>query len=268
MSDTGTARIGINVERQSPKNINTSIATKMNDGKFRNLRGDEIGITLGYYLAKRNLDPKAILANSIVSSSALGKIAVRYNVGFKETLTGFKYLAKVKNMLFGYEEALGYAVDAEHVNDKDGISASLILAKIASELKETGKTFEDYLDQIWDEIGYHRTSSNSLRFESSAVIPPLVEKLRNSPPKNFGPYQVTALEDLAKPTGDLPPTNGLRFYLDNQGNPKGIRVIIRPSGTEPKLKVYLEVIGKDSNSKVQCEKIAQELEAEFTKLKG
>jgi phosphomannomutase len=244
-----------------------AVAIKLSDGSYRQLRGDEVGILIGYYLAaksNKDLGGKAF-ANSIVSSSALGKIAQKYQINFSETLTGFKYLAKIPNLAFGYEEALGYAIDATNVNDKDGISAALYLAHIASELHLEGLTISDLISEIWNVIGFHFNSSNSIRFTEISEIPKFMEKLRNSPLSKIGDYSVTSVEDLAKPLNNLPPTNGLRYFLNFQGNERGIRVIIRPSGTEPKIKVYLEIVGRDSSLAQQnlCQEVAVELAMVF-----
>lgn len=239
------------------------------NGSYRVLRGDEVGILIGHFLAQNRgeeLRGKAF-ANSIVSSSALSKIANKYGVEFYETLTGFKYLAKINNLAFGYEEALGYAVDPRNVNDKDGISAALLLAGIAAQLKNEGKTISKYLDEIWNEIGYFRTSSISIRFSDIKQISENMDKLRNQTPKEIAGFKVSRVEDLAKPTGNLPPTNGLRFFLTVGDDPNGIRAIFRPSGTEPKLKIYLEIVGKSGSQadKNQSDKLAVELASQLSK---
>lgn len=218
-------------------------AMKDRDGQWRNLRGDEVGIALGYFMATQK--PMDIIgksfANSIVSSSALSKIAAKFDIEFHETLTGFKYLAKIPNLAFGYEEALGYAVDPQAVNDKDGISAALMLTRMMSWLKSENRPIYEYLDEIWGEVGYHATQQISIRVSELSKIPVLLDSLRNETPTHFGQFQVTALEDLAKPTNGLPPTNGLRFFCSAEGNDRAIRIIMRPSGTEAKMKIYLEV---------------------------
>jgi phosphomannomutase len=245
----------------------SAMAIKEVDGSYRTLRGDEVGILLGYFIAQRGLYPLTgkSFANSIVSSSALSKIANKYGVEFQETLTGFKYLAKITNLAFGYEEALGYAVDPVNVNDKDGISAALLLARIALTLKQEGKSISIYLDEIWNAIGYHRTSSVSVRFSDLKEIPAAMDRLRNQTPTSLAGYPVTKVEDLAKPTSNLPATNGLRFFLEVDSNPMGIRAIFRPSGTEPKLKIYLELIGKDAYQKTKIDELAIELASELPK---
>ena len=208
---------------------------------WRMLRGDELGAILGESIARKSSD--GIFANSIVSSSILKKIAGHYNIEFKETLTGFKWLAKVKNLTFGYEEALGYAVDAKTVNDKDGISAAITVAQIATDLAADGKTLLDLLDEIWSRHGYHATEQISIRLSDLSKIDVMLGGLRANPPQNIAGRAVTSIDDLATPTDGLPPTDGLRIWLDG-----GVRIIIRPSGTEAKMKCYIEVIEKDSKT--------------------
>jgi len=208
---------------------------------WRMLRGDELGAILGESIARKSSD--GIFASSIVSSSILKKIAGHYNLEFKETLTGFKWLAKVKGLTFGYEEALGYAVDAKTVNDKDGISAALTVAQIATDLATDGKTLLDLLDEIWARHGFHATEQISIRLSDLSKVDVILGGLRNNPPQNIAGRVVTSIDDLATPTDGLPPTDGLRIWLDG-----GVRIIIRPSGTEAKMKCYIEVIEKDSKT--------------------
>jgi phosphomannomutase len=212
-------------------------AAAVNDPEhgWRMLRGDELGALLGEYIASKSSG--GILANSIVSSSILKKIAMHYSMEYRETLTGFKWLAKIKGLTFGYEEAIGYCVDAETVNDKDGISAALVLTQLASELKSEGRTLLDLLDEIWIRHGYHGTEQISVRVDDMAQIAAILEALRIDPPVEIAGFQVITTDDLMKPKDKLPPTNAVRIWLEND-----IRVIIRPSGTEAKVKCYLEVI--------------------------
>ena len=208
---------------------------------WRMLRGDELGAILGESIARKT--NSGIFANSIVSSSILKKIAEHYQLEFKETLTGFKWLAKIKGLTFGYEEALGYAVDAKTVNDKDGISAAITLAQIATDLAADGKTLLDLLDEIWARHGFHATEQISIRLSDLSKVGVILGGLRNNPPQSIADRAVTSIDDLAAPTDGLPPTDGLRIWLDG-----GVRIIIRPSGTEAKMKCYIEVIEKDSKT--------------------
>ena len=218
-------------------------AAAVNDPKFgwRMLRGDELGIIFGEWIARTHRHGS--FANSIVSSSALSKVAAHYSIDFKEVLTGFKWIAKVEDLAFGYEEAIGYAVDSETVNDKDGISAALLLAHIASELKAQGLTLLDLLDQVWARHGFHGTEQISIRVADMSRITQLLAGIRKNPPTDIAGRAVLSIDDLAEPKDGLPPTDGLRLWIDG-----GIRMIVRPSGTEAKMKCYLEVISKDAES--------------------
>jgi phosphomannomutase len=211
------------------------------DPKFgwRMLRGDELGIIFGEWIARTHRHGS--FANSIVSSSALSKVAAHYSIDFKEVLTGFKWIAKVEDLAFGYEEAIGYAVDSETVNDKDGISAALLLAHIASELKAQGLNLLDLLDQVWARHGFHGTEQISIRVADMSRITELLAGIRKNPPTHIAGRAVLSIDDLAEPKDGLPPTDGLRLWIDG-----GIRMIVRPSGTEAKMKCYIEVITKDA----------------------
>ena len=218
-------------------------AAAVNDPEagWRMLRGDELGVIFGEWIARSH--PRGSFGNSIVSSSALRKIAAHYVIDFKEVLTGFKWLAKIEDLAFGYEEAIGYAVDSENVNDKDGISAALFLAQIATDLKAEGKTLVDLLNEVWARHGFHGTEQISIRVSDMSRITELLAGLRKNPPAQIAGRKVESIDDLAAPKDGLPPTDGLRIWLDG-----GIRIIIRPSGTEAKMKCYIEVITKDLQS--------------------
>lgn len=203
-------------------------------GAWRMLRGDEVGALLATHLVDRGA--RGTFAESIVSSSLLGRIAQKAGLGYEETLTGFKWIARVEGLRYGYEEALGYCVDPEGVRDKDGITAALLITELASVLKERGRTLVDLLDDIAVEHGLHATDQLSVRVEDLSVIADAMSRLREHPPTELAGLPVTRSEDLTKGTDTLPPTDGLRYTLD------GARVIVRPSGTEPKLKCYLEVV--------------------------
>ena len=208
---------------------------------WRMLRGDELGAIFAEAIARKG--GAGIFANSIVSSSVVKKIAEHHNIEFKETLTGFKWISKIKGLTIGYEEALGYAVDPNTVNDKDGISAAITLAQIATDLAEDGKTLLDLLDEIWARHGFHATEQISIRLTDLSKVAVILGGLRTNPPQEIAGRIVSSIDDLALPTDGLPPTDGLRIWLDG-----GVRIIIRPSGTEPKMKCYIEVIEGDSKT--------------------
>ena len=203
-------------------------------GRWRMLRGDEVGALLAAHLVRRGA--RGTFAESIVSSSLLGRIAEKAGLPYEETLTGFKWIARVEDLRYGYEEALGYCVDPEGVRDKDGITAALLITELASELKSGGRTLLDLLDDLAVEHGLHATDQLSVRVDDLSVISDAMRRLREQPPTRLAGLPITKSEDLTKGTDRLPPTDGLRYTLD------GARVIVRPSGTEPKLKCYLEVV--------------------------
>lgn len=201
---------------------------------WRMLRGDEVGALLAHALLQRG--KQGTYACSIVSSSLLGKMATKAGQGYAETLTGFKWISRADGLVFGYEEALGYCVDPEHVKDKDGVSALLLLCELAAEAKAEGRTLVDILDDLAAEHGLHATDQLSVRVTDLSQIASAMERLRSTPPTELGGLAVESVDDLALGSADLPPTDGLRYRL------AGARVIVRPSGTEPKLKCYLEVV--------------------------
>ncbi|WP_330332263.1 phospho-sugar mutase [Streptomyces sp. NBC_00536] len=204
---------------------------------WRMLRGDEVGALLAAHLVAKGA--RGTFAESIVSSSLLGRIAEAAGVGYEETLTGFKWIARVEGLRYGYEEALGYCVDPEGVRDKDGVTAALLVAELASVLKEQGRTLTDLLDDLAMAHGLHATDQLSVRVEDLSVIASAMAALRARPPVSLAGLRVVSAEDLNEGTASLPPTDGLRYYLDGAYK---ARVIVRPSGTEPKLKCYLEVV--------------------------
>ncbi|WP_313896839.1 phospho-sugar mutase [Streptomyces sp. GC420] len=207
------------------------------EGGWRMLRGDEVGALLAEHLVRRGA--RGTFAESIVSSSLLGRIAGTAGLGYEETLTGFKWISRVEGLRYGYEEALGYCVDPEGVRDKDGITAALLVAELAAGLKARGRTLTDLLDDIAVEHGLHATDQLSVRVGDLSVIAAAMRRLRERPPAALAGLTVTTAEDLTRGTDRLPPTDGLRYRLSGTHE---ARVIVRPSGTEPKLKCYLEVI--------------------------
>jgi phosphomannomutase len=206
-------------------------------GDWRMLRGDEVGALLGAHVVRRGVSRHDVFASSIVSSRLLGAIARAARVSHEETLTGFKWISRVPRLRFGYEEALGYCVAPQLVRDKDGVSAALLLAELAATLKAEGRTLTDLLDDLAVEHGVHATDSFSVRVSDLAQAESLLGRLRAEPPASVAGIEVTRADDLARGDGGLPPTEGLRYHLADRS-----RIIVRPSGTEPKVKVYLEVI--------------------------
>jgi phosphomannomutase len=202
---------------------------------WRMLRGDEVGALLAWHLLRRGR--QGVYATTIVSSSLLGRMARAAGQPYAETLTGFKWIGRVDGLAFGYEEALGYCVDPEHVKDKDGVSALLLLCELAAQAKADGRTLDDLLDDIATEHGLHATDQVSVRVTDLAEIGRAMDRLRATPPESLGGLAVEQVDDLSAGSEDLPPTDGLRYRLAEGG-----RVVVRPSGTEPKIKCYLEVV--------------------------
>ncbi|MFM6850881.1 MAG: phospho-sugar mutase [Terrabacter sp.] len=206
-------------------------------GDWRMLRGDEVGALLGAHVVRRGVSRRDVFANSIVSSRLLASIAKAAKLAHEETLTGFKWISRVRRLRFGYEEALGYCVAPGLVRDKDGVSAALLLAELAATLKAEGRTLTDLLDDLAVELGVHATDSFSVRVSDLAQTEALMGRLRDEAPATVAGTEVARADDLARGDGGLPPTEGLRYHLADRS-----RIIVRPSGTEPKVKVYLEVI--------------------------
>ena len=204
------------------------------DGGWRMLRGDEVGALLGEHLAARGVS--GTFANSIVSSRLLGRIAATHGLDHAETLTGFKWISRVPGLAYGYEEALGYCVDPASVRDKDGVSAAVLVAEIAAETKRDGHRILDRLDALALAHGLHATDQLSFRVADLTLIGEAMRRLRRHPPAVLAASPVSGADDLLA-GGELPPTDGLRYLTAD-----GSRVIVRPSGTEPKLKCYLEVV--------------------------
>jgi phosphomannomutase len=231
-----------------------AVAFKKADGGYQQLTGDQLGLILGEEMASRasREGRTGSLACSIVSSSALSEVAKHYGFGFEQTLTGFKWVSRVSNLIFGYEEALGYCVDWSQVRDKDGLSAALIVADIASALANQGYTLGDQLDKLMQRYGYFATGQISIRVTDLTVIANLMNKLRTNPPAQIAGVDAV-FEDMNKGSGSLPATDALRFKLQD-----GRTVIVRPSGTEPKLKCYLQAV---SDNEAQSQKLLAELEA-------
>lgn len=205
------------------------------DTGWQRLTGDQVGLILADEIAKTA--SSGTLACSIVSSSALAQVAKHYGLDFKQTLTGFKWISKVPNLIFGYEEALGYCIDPKHVADKDGISAALMLSNIARREALAGRTLWDLLADLGNRYGHYATGQISIRVTDLNVISTAMSTLRANPPLELAGKSLK-YTDMAIGSAELPATDGLMFELRDKR-----RVIIRPSGTEPKLKCYLQAVG-------------------------
>ena len=216
-------------------------AAVRDDAGWHVLRGDQIGWLLASAMLPTLNGPRDVVATTIVSSTLLREMARDAGVRFAMTLTGFKWLARAAGddvLRFGYEEALGFAVDPE-VADKDGLSAALALARLADELRRQGQTLMDRLDEIETRHGVHAVYQLSLRAEGptgQSAIVNAVRSLREDPPTTLGGIAVSAHFDLAVGYEGLGPTDGVLFQFGHSG-----RVVVRPSGTEPKLKAYIEI---------------------------
>ncbi|PJI94578.1 phospho-sugar mutase [Luteimicrobium subarcticum] len=210
---------------------------------WRMLHGDEVGALLGADAAGRvsaqavdGAQP-ATFASSVVSSRVLGRIASAHGLRHVTTLTGFKWISRVEGLAFGYEEALGYCVAPANVRDKDGISAALAVVELAQRLKNAGRTLVDALDDVARAHGLFLTDQVSARYTDLSEIGHTMERLRTSPPARLGGAAVVGSFDLSEGWNGLPPTDGIGFLTADDS-----RVIVRPSGTEPKVKAYLEVV--------------------------
>ena len=209
-------------------------------GDYIPLTGNQVGAILGWHCAKRahKTGVTGMLANSLVSSPVLGKIAKHFGLEHEETLTGFKYVSRVPDLIFGFEEALGYLVTPDVVRDKDGVSAGLMALEIAYSLAAEKRTLWDYLATIEESVGGFASSQITIKLGDQGNNTPLAEQLRSTQPGAFGTRAITQVDDFLQGVGKFPREDILRYYLDD-----GSRVIIRPSGTEPKLKIYLDTQG-------------------------
>ncbi|WP_312871910.1 phospho-sugar mutase [Amycolatopsis acididurans] len=206
-----------------------ALGIRERDGSWRMLRGDETGVLLGDYVLTTTDQPDPLVATTIVSSSMLGEVAAARGARYAETLTGFKWLMRAgEGLVYVYEEALGLCVNPDFVRDKDGIAAAVLACDFVASLKEAGRSPLDVLDELSVRFGVHVTDQLSLRVTDLSVRAELMSALRAAPPARLADSDVST-EDL------LPRTDALRITGD------GVRVVIRPSGTEPKLKTYLQV---------------------------
>lgn len=216
-----------------------SAAIKDPRGKdgWRQLAGDEVGSLLGEQATTEHEGEDVVVANSIVSSRLLSQIAKHHGVAYRATLTGFKWISRVPGLVFGYEEALGNCVDPGYVRDKDGISACLKLATMAAERKAEGSSLLEELDDLARRHGLYATAPLSIRVSDLSLIPKGMANLRAGSLKELAGSPLESVTDLSEGSPELPPTDGLVFISERND-----RVVARPSGTEPKLKCYLETI--------------------------
>ncbi|MCH4249465.1 MAG: phospho-sugar mutase [Microbacteriaceae bacterium] len=233
---------------------------------WRQLSGNEVGWLLGEHLAAAHEgEADASLACSLVSSPLLEQIAKAHGLRYEETLTGFKYVNRVPGLVFGYEEALGYLVDPQLVRDKDGISAALLFTGMAASLAARGLTVQDALDELAERYGTRASAQVAVRFADRSPLAALTEGLREHPLDEMAGLSVVRHDDLAH-GGTLPPADILRYWLED-----GSRVIVRPSGTEPKLKVYLDVVAADGSPeerRAEAQRRLDALRADWTKRLG
>ena len=207
-------------------------------GDWRMLTGDELGVLLGDHLIRRH-GYAGTIANSVVSSRWLGRIAQAAGLEAATTLTGFKWIARAPGIAFGYEEAIGYCVLPQVVRDKDGLSAALMVAEMAALARAEGTTLVGRLDELAREHGLFATSQLSLRVTELSERDVMMARLRAEPPAALAGAEVTTVQDLAEGSAEttgLPATDGVLLVTADDA-----RVIVRPSGTEPKLKCYIEV---------------------------
>ena len=213
---------------------------------YRRLTGNQLGLILGWQAADRFASTggrSGALACTIVSSPALSKVAEAYDLDYAETLSGFKWVSRVPNLVFGFEEALGYLTRPDIVRDKDGITASADLIALALTLHAEGKTLWDELDRATETFGCFASSQITVRLGSAVEVRELAAKIRQDPPTAFGDRAVTKLSDLLTPGLAAVPADVLRFDLAD-----GARVMMRPSGTEPKLKLYLDTFSDEGDA--------------------
>lgn len=211
------------------------------EGGWRRLSGNEVGWLLGWQAAS-SAGSIGTLACSLVSSPALGAIAAASGLDWVETLTGFKWISRAPDLVFGYEEALGYLVDPAKVRDKDGISAAVAVLGLFARLKASGITLEQHMAEFAEKFGGYASSQISIRVSDLSVIPATMAKLRADPPSSIGGRDVVGVDDFEAGIQGFPPNDILRYRFD------GGRVIVRPSGTEPKLKCYLDAWSTDGDA--------------------
>ena len=215
-------------------------------GGWRRLTGNQIGLLLGWRAARlareAGAGPGASLACSLVSSPGLKAVADHYGLDFHTTLTGFKWISRAPGLVFGFEEALGYLVNPETVRDKDGISAAIAMLGMVTEARGRGESLARVLAEFDATFGFFASDQISVRVDDLSRIGRIMAALRERHPESIGGLRVERVEDLLAGVDELPPGDVLRLWMTD-----GSRVIVRPSGTEPKLKVYLDVRGESAD---------------------
>ncbi|MFM6967688.1 MAG: phospho-sugar mutase [Microbacteriaceae bacterium] len=230
-------------------------------GTWRRLTGNEVGSLLGWRAAERHKGSgkPAALAASIVSSPALRAVANHYGIAYSDTLTGFKFVNRVPHLIFGFEEALGYLVDPDKVRDKDGISAAVDFLAMAGELRGKGKTVADHLNDFADTFGAFASTQISIRVKNLSEIPAISGRFRTAPPSHLAGLAVTAIDDFANGFENFGPADLIRLTIEG-----GSRVIVRPSGTEPKLKIYIDAAVTDGENRIaRVSEVVAALEADL-----
>jgi phosphomannomutase len=226
------------------------------------LTGNQVGAIFGWHLGKKaqTSGRKGTLANSLVSSPVLGKIAMHFGLDHEETLTGFKNVSRVKNLIFGFEEALGYLVTPDVVRDKDGISAGLLMISLAETLAGEERTIQEYLSDIQEAVGAFASGQITIPRQALGPRASLASILGENELVSVGSRAIVGYRDFAK---DCPPHNAsnlVRYFLED-----GTRIILRPSGTEPKVKIYIDVRG---STHVQANQTLTEVEEGLRQLLG
>ena len=228
-------------------------------GNWKVLSGDELGFLLAWWMIEKskltNVPLRGQMVASIVSSSLVPKMAQAHGLKGASTLTGVKWMGHLENLIFGYEEAIGYCTDPDFVRDKDGITAALRVVEMISYLKQNNNSVTGILNEIYQEFGVHLTKQLSFRFASVSEAIKITQKLISDSPTKIGEFNVEKVENMNDGIDGLPPTSGIRLTTKNG------RIIVRPSGTEPKLKCYLEVITKPGNPQTNQASAIQELDS-------
>lgn len=258
------------------------IAVKDGNGGYKLMSGNEVGaMMLNYLLSQKKekglLSENSIAVKSFVSTDLAEVIAKKYNCTFKNLLTGFKYIGelitqlesegKADDFVMGFEESYGYLAGT-HARDKDAVVASMLICEMAAYYKAQGKSLAEVMDSIYDEFGYYFNTVSSYTFEGASgmeKMAAIMDGLRADAPESFGGMEVTVVDDYktsvstnltdsSSKTIELPKSNVLAYTLTD-----GNKIIVRPSGTEPKIKAYITAIGKDRE---QAQLIADKLLAD------